>query len=96
MNLHFTGRNFELTPALKTHTEEKFAKLERFPNITNVNVVFVVEPSLQKVEANLHYSGFDIHAEASGTDMYLAVDAAVDKLLTQVSKHHEKITSHHG
>ena len=56
----------------------------------DVNVVMSVDKLRQKVEANLHMRGKDIHVEAIEPDMYAAIDALADKLDRQVLKHKEK------
>jgi putative sigma-54 modulation protein len=95
MQLHFTGRNVEVTPALKTFTTEKLERLKkRAANITNINVTFHIENVTHIAEANLHVDGIELHASANGSDMYSAIDMLVDKLLTQLTKHKEK-TDHH-
>ncbi len=95
MQLHFTGRNLEITPALKTFTQEKFERVERRDAaIQNVNVVFVVENLTHTAEATLHLSGTEIHASAKAADMYSAIDELVDKLLGQITKHKEKHSNH--
>jgi putative sigma-54 modulation protein len=92
MEIHFTARNFDTTPALKSFTNEKMQKLEQRDNhIKNVNVIFQIEHSEHIAEANLHFLGADINATAKAKDMYTAIDLLVDKLLGQITKHKEKI-----
>jgi putative sigma-54 modulation protein len=55
-----------------------------------------VEKLQQKAEATVQMSGGTIHADAIHEDMYAAVDALVDKLSRQVTKHKEKLTDHHA
>lgn len=95
MQLHFTGRNIEVTPALKTFTTEKFQRLERrHANLGNINVVFHVENVSHIAEATVHMDGIELHASAKNSDMYSAIDELVDKLITQITKHKEKLTDH--
>ena len=91
MQLHFTGRNLEVTPALKTYTEDKFKRLEkRDETVTNVNVVFHLENVTHIAEATLHVNGAEIHASAKASDMYVAIDELIDKLVAQTTKLKEK------
>ena len=91
MQLHFTGRNLELTDALKTFATEKFQRVaRRDASITNVNIVFQVDNLTHKAEATLHLSGAEIHASAEAEDMYSAIDALVDKIIGQITKIKEK------
>lgn len=95
MQLHFTGRNIEVTPALKTFTTEKFQRLERrHSNIHNINIIFQLENVTHIAEATCHLDGIEIHATAKSDDMYSAIDALIDKLMGQITKHKEKTSDH--
>jgi putative sigma-54 modulation protein len=95
MELHFTGRNIDVTPALKNYTTDKFQKLERHrSHISKVNVTFHIENISHVAEASLHFDGTDFHATATADDMYPAIDALIDKLMTQITKHKEKTEGH--
>jgi putative sigma-54 modulation protein len=58
--------------------------------VIDVSVVLSVDKLRQKVEANVHVRGRDIHAESVDADMYAAIDALADKLDRQVLKAKEK------
>lgn len=95
MNIHFTGRNIEITPALKIFTTEKMDRItRRFSEITNMNVVFHLENVDHVAEATVQFHGTDIHATAKSEDMYAAIDELADKLAAQITKHKEKLTDH--
>lgn len=96
MQLHFTGRNIEVTPALKTFTTDKFQRLERrYADIDTIKITFQVENVTHIAEATLHLDGTEIHASAKDNDMYAAIDSLVDKLMGQITKHKEKKSGHH-
>ena len=91
MNLNLTGNHLEITPAIRDYVVAKLERVTRhFDHVIDVNVVMSVEKLRQKVEANLHIRGKDIHAEAIEPDMYAAIDALADKLDRQVLKAKEK------
>ena len=73
-------------------------KLDRvtrhFDHVIDVNVVLSVDKLRQKVEANLHIRGKDIHAECIDPDMYAAIDALADKLDRQVLQAQGKDSRH--
>jgi len=95
MQLHFTGRNIDVTPALKSYTQEKLQRLERrHANVSQVYVTFHVENVTHIAEATVHFDGTEIHASAQSTDMYAAVDELIDKLIAQITKHKEKVSQH--
>lgn len=96
MQLNITGRNLEITPAIRNSTTEKFQRLENhFHQITHVNIVYHLEHITHIAEARLHAYGAEIHATAEDKDLYSAIDSLVDKLQTQIVKHKEKMTNHH-
>lgn len=95
MQINLTGHRMEVTPALKTFTEEKLDKLEKhFDKIMSINVVFDVEKLRQIAEATVHIAKGELHASSESDDMYAAVDGLVDKLDRQLIKHKEKLKNH--
>lgn len=95
MNINITGRNVELTDALRQFTTEKFNKIiEHFPMITSINVVFGIEKVMQIAEATLHIPNHQIHAKSESEDLYAAIDLLVDKVNKQIIKHKEKDASY--
>ena len=94
MNLHLTGHHVEITPAIREYVTAKLAKIERhFDHVIDVNVIMTVEKLDQKIEANVHLSGKDIHVQAHEGDMYAAIDGLIDKLDRQVLRHKERFKS---
>lgn len=97
MQLTITGHHIDVTPALKQKVESKLGKLERhFDHLTDIHCILTVEKLQHKAEATVHLTGGTIHADAIEEDMYAAVDALIDKLSRQVTKHKEKLTDHHA
>jgi len=91
MNLNLTGNHLEITPAIRDYVVAKLDRLTRhFDHVIDVNVVLSVNKLRQKIEANLHIRGKDLHAESIEPDMYAAIDALVDKLDRMVLKAKEK------
>jgi putative sigma-54 modulation protein len=97
--LDITGHHVEITDALRSYVQEKMERLVRHGDgIGNAHVVLNVEPhQRQQAEATMHVSGADLHAEAESDDLYAAIDALVDKLDRQLTKHRDKMNDkHHG
>ena len=91
MNLHLTGHHVEITPAIRNYVMSKLERITRhFDHVIDVNVIMAVEKLDQKIEANVHLSGKDIHVTAHDGDMYAAIDALIDKLDRQVLRHKER------
>ena len=91
MNLHLTGHHVDITPAIRDYVTSKLTRINRhFDHVIDVNVIMTVEKLDQKIEANVHLSGKDIHVQSNGEDMYAAIDTLIDKLDRQVIRHKER------
>jgi putative sigma-54 modulation protein len=97
MQIIVKGHQVDVTPALHDYATSKFERVTRhFDHLHELNVVLGVEKLLHKAEATILLPGRTLHAVATSTDMYAAIDALVDKIDTQVRKHKEKLTDHHA
>jgi putative sigma-54 modulation protein len=95
MNLNLTGIHLDITPAIRAYVVAKMDRVTRhFDHVIDVNVVLSVDKLRQKVEANVHVRGKEIHAESIDPDMYAAIDLLADKLDRQVVRHKEKMSAH--
>jgi putative sigma-54 modulation protein len=95
MKIHFTGRNIEVTDALKNFTQEKLERVERRDQqISKIDVFFHIENLTHTAEATAHLPGTELHATAEAEDMYAAIDNLIDKLTTLVTKHKAKTLGH--
>ena len=96
MQITVSGQHMDITEPLRTYASDKIAKLQKhFDNMTTTNVVLHVEKNRHLAEATIFAKGATLHANATGADMYAAIDALADKLDRQVLKHKEKSTNHH-
>lgn len=92
MQINVTGKNIEVTPAIKSYLTDKLTALDkRFSSLTLTHVVLHVENHDQIAEATLHFAGNDFHATATSPDMYQSIDLLEAKLISQLTKHKEKI-----
>tara|TARA_B110000008_G_scaffold187704_1_gene186469 strand:+ start:36 stop:323 length:288 start_codon:yes stop_codon:yes gene_type:complete len=95
MQINIQGHHVVLTDSMQDYVRTKFDKLERFfDHINSVQVVLKVEKINQIAEATLHINQGEIHATATDESMYAAIDSLVDKLVRQLNKHKEKLSSH--
>jgi putative sigma-54 modulation protein len=95
MNLNLTGIHLDITPAIRAYVVAKLDRVTRhFDQVIDVNVVLSVDKLRQKVEANVHVRGKDLHAESIEPDMYAAIDCLADKLDRQVVRYKEKLSEH--
>ena len=97
MQLSVTGHHVEVTPSLRSYVTKKLERIGRhFYQVIDVHCVLTVEKLRQKAEATLHVSGCAIHADATESDMYAAIDLLTDKLDRCIKKHKEKRGDHHA
>ena len=87
MKIRITGKNIEVTGAIKEYAEKKLKRMDKyFENEENATVTISTEKTDQVVEVQVN-SGADIYrAEAKEADLYAAFDKAIDILEGQVRK----------
>ena len=94
LNINVTGRGEEVTAAMKQKAIEKVAKIDRyFDRITWVEVTLDVHREQGSVEITAGLpQGATVVGKADGTDVYAAIDVAVDKIVKQLRRHKERRT----
>jgi ribosome hibernation promoting factor len=94
MNIEITGRQIEVTPALREFTSDKLRKLERLlDGPLEVHVVLAVEKHRHLAEILVKSrTGVFSGAEETG-DLYASISEVADKLERQALKHKEKVTN---
>ena len=96
MQININGHHVEVTDSLREYVNTKLERLERhFDQVTVIDVILSIEKLRQKAEATIPVNGNNIFANAEDQDMYVAIDALVDKLDRQIKKRKEKLTDHH-
>ncbi len=92
VRLSITGRNIEVTDALRNHVEKKVGKISRyFHGEPEATAVLTVEGGRQRVELTLFVNGMILRAEAETPDLYASVDDAVDRLERRIRKFKTRI-----
>jgi len=92
-----TGRNVEVTDAMKNYAMEKISKIDRFTNrIINVNIIMDIQKLDHHVDIIVRIDNQKIKVSAHTTDMYASIDMAVDKLTNQIRRHKERVRDHHS
>lgn len=95
MQIQITGRNLEVTQAIRDYIHEKFEKLTRhFEHVIGAEVVLQIEHNRHFAEAKIAIPGNDVVAKAESEHMYGAIDALQSKLDRQLIKVKEKMKSH--
>ncbi len=103
MNIYqLTGRNLEITDAMRSYTEEKLAKLNRFSDqIIDARVSMTYDTnknaaSPAKVEVQVNLPNGVIRAEERALDTYAAVDLVVEKLERQLKRFKGRMIAKRG
>lgn len=94
MQLKITGKNIDVTPALRSHADKKIGKLARFFDPDKPiagKVVLRIEGGLHLAEVTISIDSLILRGEADTSDMYASIDSAVDKLERQIHKHKTRI-----
>lgn len=95
MNIIINGKHLEITPALRSYSEEKIKKFERYlSDISEAVITLSVEKYRHKAEVLLKANGVLIQAESVTGEIYSSIDEVYEKLEKQVKKYKEKLVSH--
>ena len=96
MRYKITGRNIEVTPALKAAVEDKIGKLERYFNQdTEAVITLSVEKDRQKIEVTIPVKGTIIRAEQHSNGMYVSIDLVEEIIERQLRKYKNKLIARH-
>ena len=92
MRYIISGKNIEVTQALKTAVQDKIGKLERyFEPDTEIQVTLAVEKDRQKIEVTIPVKGTIIRAEQESSDMYVSIDLVEEVIERQLKKYKNKL-----
>lgn len=99
MYIHVTGKNIEITDAIKAYVKEKIGKVtHHYDQIQAIDVVLSVikNPAATGkhiAEVICKLTTGAIHCEESAESMYASIDLLADKLDRQVKKYKDKSLS---
>lgn len=93
MNIEITGRQIEITAALREFTADKLRRLEKLlDGPLDVHVVLAIEKHRHLAEIQVRSrTGLFSGAEETA-DLYASISEVADKLERQALKHKEKVT----
>ncbi|WP_047045659.1 ribosome hibernation-promoting factor, HPF/YfiA family [Vibrio mexicanus] len=88
MKVNITGKNIDITSAIRSHIESKFKKLEKWQvDIIGCQATFCEEPNKKKkFEAVITVPKGQLVASATHEDLYAAVNEVEQKLERQLNK----------
>lgn len=93
MKIEFTGRHMDFTPALKTHAEEHFDKIEHLfdGKPPKIHMIIEVERGMHRSEVVINWRNEVLTAESSIPDMYQSISQTVGKIEKQARKLKDKV-----
>jgi putative sigma-54 modulation protein len=87
MKIEFTGRQTEITPAVRRMAEGKLQKLARLlPAVTRAHVILTADKHRQIAEVSVRSRHADLSATAVTNDARLSVSDAIARLERQAEK----------
>ena len=92
MKIIISGKNVDLTDAIKKRVEDKLSKLDKFfTNDTTATVTLKKEKNGDISEINIPVSGNLLRVSKCQDNLFAAIDTAAEKLERQIRKYRTKI-----
>ena len=92
MNYIISGKNIEVTDALKQAIYEKLERIEKFfGEDTAAQVTLSVDKDRQKIEVTIPLKGHSIRAEQASDNMYVSIDLVEEVIERQIRKYRKKL-----
>ena len=94
MKFEYTGRHIDVTPALRSHVEEHFERLNHLfdGNNSKAHIIIEVERGKHRSEVIVKWRNEVLTANTSVSDMYKSLSQTIDKIEKQALKLKTKIT----
>ena len=92
MKIIITGKNVDLTDAIKDRVNDKLSKLDKFfTNETTATITLKKENGKDVAEINIPVKGNLLRVSERQDNLFAAIDTAADKLERQIRKYRTKI-----
>lgn len=94
MLVKIKGDHMRATQAMAGNFEEKLSRLDKYFDVEQEAKIKVTGHRFrdeQKIEVTIPFKTGMVRAEASDTDIYNALDFAIEKLKKQLTKHRDKL-----
>ena len=93
MIFEYTGRHIDVTPALRTHAEEHFSRINHLFNgkATKAHIILEVEKGRHRSEIIVNWRNDVLTATTSLADMYQSLSQSIDKIEKQALKIKNKV-----
>jgi putative sigma-54 modulation protein len=95
MRIELTGKQLEVTPAIREYAESKCARLPKYyDGVQAIYVVLMQRPHHQEFEVEVRVDvekHDDFIAHVTGADIYECIDLSIDKLTRQLTDFKERL-----
>lgn len=93
MNFEFTGRHIEVTPALRSHVEEHFKKIDHIfdGKPAKAHIIIEVERGRHRSEIIINWRNEMLTAVSSISDMYQSLSQTIGKIEKQARRLKDKV-----
>lgn len=97
MKFEYTGRHVEVTPAMRSHVEEHFDKLDYLfdRDADHAHIIIEVERGKHRSEMIVKWRKEILTATSMVDDMYQSLSQTIDKIEKQARRLKNKITDKH-
>ncbi len=97
MKFEYTGRHIEVTPALRSHVESHFDRIDHLfsGNNAKAHVIIEVEKGRHRSEIVVNWRKEVLAANSTFSDMYQSLSKTIDKIEKQASRLKNKIIDKH-
>ena len=91
MNINITGRNFDLSDALRDYITKKMEKMKRFEHyILDADMTLEKDKGTSIIELTLAVKHSSITSRVKNPDIYMGINDAVRKVERQLEKYEAK------
>jgi len=93
MRISYTGKQAELSPVHRKKLDARFFKLSKIldgKEEKGAHVILSTERRTQRAEVTVHYYGHPLVGVGNSTDLFTAINSALDKLEKQLLKERAK------
>jgi len=95
MKLKYTWKHLDHSDAAEKYCDEKMGRIHKYvQTVVSCDISFELIHGEINANLNLHADSTFFNAHNSNKDIYACIDGLEDKILSQVSKHHDKRSKH--
>ena len=97
MKYEYTGRHIEVTPALRSHVEGHFGRIDHLFNggATKAHIIIEVERGRHRSEIVVNWRNEVLTAATSQSDMYQSLSQTISKIEKQALRIKNKVIDKH-